>query len=70
MTCKVSINNNQAVCGSILSSRQLQNGMIQVEIERVELTTNGTPKENQLGVILATMTQEEFMKFKQEREQA
>ena len=44
--------------------------MIQVEIERVELTANGTPKENQLGVILATMTQEEFMKFKQEREQA
>lgn len=70
MTCRVSINNNQAVCGSILSSRQLPNGMIRVEIERVELTANGTPKENQLGVILATMTQEEFMKFKQEREQA
>lgn len=70
MTCKVSINNNAAQCGHLLSSKQLANGMIQVEIERVELTVNGTPKENQLGVILATMTQEEFMKFKQEREQA
>ncbi len=66
MTAKVSINNNRVVCGAILSVTKLQNGNIRVNYDRVELTAGGSPKENHLGVISATMTPEEFSRINQE----
>ncbi|MCR4699185.1 MAG: hypothetical protein K5762_07470 [Bacilli bacterium] len=67
MNAKVSINNRSILLGPILSVTKQPNGLVKINVERIEIDSTGQPKENKLGNIVISMTAEEFNHFKEER---